>query len=227
MPPHSSGRDGGALSREDGISCPFAPHTFWRPNGQPSCVCPKGGGAGPPSRWRHFHTAGSPLGGRPPHPGVSCICDAGFGRMALSWGGQHTQAHTHTHRGPQRTPAFHRICTSRLLHTCILSRLLAKTPPHTHSYLGAPARTTKSQLHNFIRLHTVVQDLIHSYTIMRSCTPPFSQAGAHACTCTHTVLELFTTPQTGFTTHNFRHAWSHTVSPRHTITKSCSALSSK
>lgn len=47
-PPIVRERGGGWLICEDGISCPFAPHTFRRPNGRPSCG-PKGEGRGRPA----------------------------------------------------------------------------------------------------------------------------------------------------------------------------------
>lgn len=95
--PHSSpSEDSGPLICEDGISCPFAVHTFRRPNGQPSCG-PRGRGTAP-GRWRHLHTAGSPLCGggssarRLGQPG-------GDGRRLGGWlcfGEGNTHSHTHT-----------------------------------------------------------------------------------------------------------------------------------
>lgn len=183
-PPHSSGVGERVPVCEDGISCPFAPHTFRRPNGQPSCG-PKGEGLGRPADGGIYIQLGAPseaellalASGASAMRGLGgWICLGEEERThartqgSIKSPGSSSYPHTATpvdlpnpvsvtqtyaHRDPQRTPDLHRI------HTW-LHPWTSQTQSHSHtgalrhSLLAQPLpHPHTAQSHRFIRLYRI------------------------------------------------------------------------
>lgn len=143
---------------------------------------PKGGGARPPGRWRHLHTAGSlseaGSGGFLALASGAPVMRGLGGWLCLGEGNtqEHERARACTHTRLQRTPDHY-------IHTLLppwTSHI--QSPPHTDSqffttlqksyhtpsHLEAPAQTTKAQVHT--TTHSGSGSHIHTYSYIEKHT---------------------------------------------------------